>query len=270
MIRNIFFAIAIYATMSECSELEINWTQTNEGPCSAPTSKIVLCKIHKQLFLLISVPKKVYCSYISEDTCNFNQTIKSEDFFLASLEDTSIVQFLGERNKRLKFLPRGIGRKFPNLQRLVVNHCRLTIVRDFYFENMEELKVLHLDWNQISTIEPKSFDDLISLRNLSLHHNQITKIEPKAFDDLVSLQFLWLEDNLIETLDEDLFTKMVNLESIFLQINKIKFLSPSTFKIPGGKLGFIDLRSNVCIKWNYGTHTPVSDLETDLERRCSH
>lgn len=143
----------------------------------------------------------------------------------------------------VKFLPRNIGEKFPNLKIFVTESSALTIVRNFYLKNMQNLEFLNLD------------------------NNKITKIESEAFSDLVKVHQLWLHDNLIETLDENIFATMVNLKNIDLHNNKINFLSPTTFRIPGGKFDYLDLSSNVCINRFYGSGS--SNLEHELRIKCS-
>lgn len=146
-------------------------------------------------------------------------------------------------NKQIKFLPRNIYKMFPNLEAFYVQSCGLTIVREFYFENME------------------------SLRDLNLYGNQIKTIEAKAFDDLVGLKRVNLDLNEIETLDEELFVKMAKLEVIYLNKNKIKFLGQETFDIPGGrKQLLIHLMGNICIDGFYAPNSDSLLLELALER----
>lgn len=203
----------------------------------------------------LPVVGKVYCIFSvdnesNKNLCNINQTIDSEDFFLSSPRNPSIEMFQPIERTQLKFLPSDIGEKFPNLVKFRVVSSGLTIVRDFYFKDMEKLIKLDLSKNQIKTIEPEAFDDLVNLHELSL----------------------W--DNKIETLDKNLFVNLVNLSTISLGKNKIKLLHPSTFIIPGnGKLWSVDLRNNVCISEEYGgsmfvSSSPLNQLKSDLGSLC--
>lgn len=167
----------------------------------------------------------VYCTIDmsrrnARTTCIFNQAIDSEEFGLGSPKNTSIQYFDASFNNQMKFLPKHIGRQLPNLKGFWANYGGLTIVRDFYFRNMDKLEIL------------------------SLHDNQIKKIEAFAFDDLASLTGLFLWNNKIETLDEKIFTNLDKLVVIHLDNNQIKFLSPTTFWIPGNeKLGHVNLKA---------------------------
>lgn len=145
-------------------------------------------------------------------------------------------------NADIKFLPRGAGKKFPNLKHLQAVGCGLTVIRKYYFKNMQKL------------------------RDLYLENNKIAIIEPGAFKNLISLKYLRLGFNNIKSLDEKLFLTMVRLEFIYLNSNKISELSPSTFQIPGGKLGYVDLYGNVCINRNYYTKKL---LEADIAANCT-
>lgn len=202
--------------------------------------------------LYLAAAKKVFCishrktifATVGVNTCKVNQAIDSEDFFLGSPRNTSIEIFRAIGYIQIKFEPRSIGEKFPNLKEFSVQKCGLTIVRDFNFKHMQRLEKLDLQFNQIKTIEAKAFDDLASLRLLVLANNKI------------------------ETLDEKLFVKLVNLQDIWLQGNKIKFLSPTTFKVPGNvNLSLVWLQTNDCIDKAYYKY--LDELEPDLRANCT-
>lgn len=95
------------------------------------------------------------------------------------------------------------------------------------------------------------FKNMGNLKELNLKGNKIVLIESNGFQDLISVKWLLLNDNMIETLDKKLFATMVRLEFLYLNGNKNKFLSPTTFKIPGVELVYVDLESNVCIDKTY-------------------
>lgn len=172
--------------------------------------------------------KKSYCCG-QVNSCGFNQTIDSEDFAVGSAFDSTVEQFEIVKNRNVKFVPRLIGQKFPNLKEFYIRFCELTVVRHYYFKNMRNLARLYLDNNKITAIEPASLKDLVKVIRLDL------------------------SNNMIETLDENLFAAMINLEGLSLSSNKIKFLSPTMLQIPRGKIGFVDLKSNVCINGTYNS-----------------
>lgn len=203
----------------------------------------------------IAAAKKVFCRLETNydlfydrqmSTCKVNQSIDSKDYFLRSPENTSIEKFNASDNRQVKFLPRHIGKKLPNLIEFSTEKCGLTVVHNFYFKDMERLNYLNL------------------------FHNQITLIESSAFRDLVNVERLILNYNLIQALDEKLFDSLVNLENIYLQANRIKYLSPTTFKIPRNeKLGWVDLHENFCVDEIYSLELNLNQLEVDIRANCT-
>lgn len=233
--------------------------------CLYPQYKVnwLVYVIWKLTSLFFAALKNVSCTLKMHHTDHFgdlegcrqlSQTVDSEDFVLGMPLNTS-VRYCGTINdKQMKYIPRKIGEKFPNLVVFEFISCGLTVVRDFYLKNMRNVRHLYLNKNEIKTIESG------------------------AFDDLISVEFLLLHENMIETLDKNLFSKMINLHWVLLKQNKIKSLRPTTFRIPGGKLQTVALWSNVCIdKW-YGPNSwdieprnmrTFSQLESDLRAFCA-
>lgn len=143
----------------------------------------------------------------------------------------------------MKFLPKNIGEKFPELEIFYARRCVLSNVPNFVFKNMQKLERLHLEFNKIVTIESGAFHDLIEVKSLSVEHN------------------------LIETIHENLFATMKSLREINFQFNNIAVLSPMTFEIPGGVLGTLRLKGNVCLTKHYNWHN-WNMLQPDLIAHC--
>lgn len=177
------------------------------------------------------------------------QIIDSESYVLGSPADDSVERFHCDHNDDMKFLPRHIGERFPSLTEIWILRCGLTVLRNHYFENMENLEKMYLDSNQIALIEPEAFKDLTGLTRLDLHNN------------------------VIETLPEKLFKTMTSLDAILLNSNRINFLSPTMFKLPGGRLQTVQLGWNVCIHENYYADnyesTSFKQLKSDLRTNCT-
>lgn len=196
--------------------------------------------------------KKVSCSFQIHDSwyhrkgisnCVIEGAIQDENYALESDFGTKLLGFRIYDNKDLKYLPRLIGEKFPNLETFTVWNCSLQIVRDFYFKDLRKVVFLSLYSNQIETIDTGSFDDLIKVKSMNLQYNRI------------------------RTLDVKLFATMENLRILDLSNNQIQVLKPSTFKIPNGQLNHVNLYLNVCISKNY-LPSDVNRLDTDLEKNC--
>lgn len=176
-------------------------------------------------------------------TCGVYQKIDTENYALGSPLNTTVEKFYINENKEVKFLPIQVGEKFPKLLDFQATSCALTVIRNSYFKNMQNL--IHLN----------------------LADNEITTIEAEAFKDLVNVTGVWLNYNKIESFDEKHFIAMVKLDELFLNRNKIKSLSPNSFTIPGGQLKRIHLESNVCINGVY-TSSTIRQLQNDLKANC--
>lgn len=221
--------------------------------------KILTCiaLIAKYFLLFFTAERKVFCAFKRDyseylgrfiATCGIHPKIGNERFVLATRVNATIKYFMVIENKRLKFLPRDIGKKLPNLKDFNVWECGLIFVRNHYFRDMKKLRCLTLSYNRIAAVESDSFVDL------------------------VSLEALHLEGNRIKTFDKNIFAKMASLREIFLYDNRIKFLSASTFKIPFGNLELVALSSNVCINsWytKFANFRSLEYLESDLKARCT-
>lgn len=198
--------------------------------------------------LFLAVARKSFCTSSTDngDThrCLVKQPIGTEDYDLGIELKSSVKRFDISGNRDVKFLPRLISEKFPNLTEFRALSCALTVLRSHYFQDMN------------------------NLRYLGLSENKIASIEPEAFKDLVNVRKLYLNDNRIETLDEKLFVAMVNLRNLYLLDNKIRFVSPATFDIPNGQLYAVDLRSNICIDEDYFV-SRFEQMTSDIRANCT-
>lgn len=201
--------------------------------------------------------RELNCSFKIEESnwygnlsaCIIEHDIDHEGYVLGSPLNSTVQRFKISDNEEVKFLPAQIGQKFPNLTDFWTEKCGLTIVRDFYFKNMGNLRLL------------------------GLNNNKILSVEPEAFRDLVNVEDLQLFGNKIVTLDEKLFVTMVELDYVTLTHNQIKFLSSTTFRIPGGKLKTVNLEENVCIDSLYSfngwfMNNTLEKLESDILSDC--
>lgn len=179
------------------------------------------------------------------NTCVVNQNIDSESYVLASPLSVSVQQFYISKNINVEYLPRQIGKTFPNLLELRTTSCGITVVHDYFFEGMKKLQVM------------------------VLYNNRISKIESKAFSDLISVTDLILDYNAIETLDNDIFIEMIKMERISLDNNKIKFMRPTIFNIPRGNLERVYLAGNVCVNKWFGANNDIHQVEHYLKENCT-
>lgn len=179
------------------------------------------------------------------ESCVFNkQIVDSEDYVLGSPLNATVNRFSIYQNQKLKFLPKHIGEKFPNLAEIHASFTGMKSVRDYYFKDMKNLEVLILSSNEIVTIDAEAFKDLIKLKWLSLNYN------------------------FIHTIDKKIFATMANLIDLDLKGNKIKFLNPTAFEATGVKPFSVDLKENVCINHLY-LPKELANLEKDIKEKCA-
>lgn len=85
----------------------------------------------------------------------------SEDFVLGSEFNSTVKKFVIENSKAVKFWPRNIGDKFPDLKEFHVRNCGITVVHNHNSKDIQKLEYLSLDDNKITAIEAGSFQDLV-------------------------------------------------------------------------------------------------------------
>nr|4K5U_A Chain A, Variable lymphocyte receptor [Petromyzon marinus]4K5U_B Chain B, Variable lymphocyte receptor [Petromyzon marinus]4K5U_C Chain C, Variable lymphocyte receptor [Petromyzon marinus]4K5U_D Chain D, Variable lymphocyte receptor [Petromyzon marinus]4K79_A Chain A, Variable lymphocyte receptor [Petromyzon marinus]4K79_B Chain B, Variable lymphocyte receptor [Petromyzon marinus]4K79_C Chain C, Variable lymphocyte receptor [Petromyzon marinus]4K79_D Chain D, Variable lymphocyte receptor  len=90
-------------------------------------------------------------------------------------------------------------------------------------------RVLYLNSNQITKLEPGVFDRLANLRELHLWGNQLVSLPPGVFDNLANLEKLWLNSNQLTSLPAGLFDRLVNLEHLGLCCMKLTELPSGAF-----------------------------------------
>ncbi|XP_022792494.1 uncharacterized protein LOC111331610 [Stylophora pistillata] len=93
------------------------------------------------------------------------------------------------------------------------------------FQNMDSLKMLDLQKNQIYKLNKDIFRDLTELRELYLQQNKIKELPEAVFDSLSNLQILTLGFNRIEKLPRRQFANLTTLQQLDLASNSIKELS---------------------------------------------
>jgi hypothetical protein len=91
------------------------------------------------------------------------------------------------------------------------------------------LRELHLDNNQIASLEANTFYGLNNLWHLYLANNQIASIDANTFNGLKNLIWLHLENNQISSIDANAFNGLNNLWHLYLGFNQIASLDANTF-----------------------------------------
>ncbi|XP_066582220.1 leucine-rich repeat-containing protein 26-like [Prorops nasuta] len=126
------------------------------------------------------------------------------------LFDTSIVPKLGNDS-------------FANVKSRLVAlsfaHCGVREIENGVFRNMNLLKVLILEKNQLTSVAPSWFDDLQQLQLLNLHNNQIDHLDTSIFEKTPFLQQLDLSGNQLSCIDVNSLSSLKNLKILKLLPN---------------------------------------------------
>ncbi|KAG5883179.1 hypothetical protein JTB14_018196 [Gonioctena quinquepunctata] len=93
------------------------------------------------------------------------------------------------------------------------------------FDNLGNLKVLHLSRNALTHIPDGLFQNLTKLQQLHLWKNDLTRISKKFFAGLGNLESLELSMNHIQVIDDDSFSDLLELKQISLRQNQLGYLS---------------------------------------------
>ncbi len=95
--------------------------------------------------------------------------------------------------------------------------------------NIKTVKMLYLDNNQLTTIQPNAFAGLTNLQLLALNRNQLTTIPTNAFAGLTNLQWLYLNRNQLTTIPTNAFAGLTNLQWLYLDNNLLTTIQTKAF-----------------------------------------
>ena len=106
------------------------------------------------------------------------------------------------------------------------DHGSLTIVPDDIPPLASEI---HLQDNQISSIQPGAFINNTICTTLRLEFNKLTTIKGNTWKGLKALKYLFLGSNNIGTVEMQGFGHLPRLEGLYLENNKLTYLSQDIF-----------------------------------------
>jgi Leucine-rich repeat (LRR) protein len=172
---------------------------------------------------------------------------------------------------KTNYLPSGLAKMFPKLERFYVASSRLKHINRKNFVGFSGLKTLDLRYNEIESIPSDAFVDLFNLEVLTISGNLIKKLPTNAFVSMMDLRYFDASDNELKEFDDEVFSMNLQLEEILLENNNIKSISADFEKF--SKIGFIDLRDNACLSSFYLRDHPdylsFSDFQLGLENNCT-
>jgi Leucine rich repeat len=168
-------------------------------------------KIHFQVLIFLLVHSKfansqqVECESFQSRTedneivkvCRIDQStsISSFNVTLASEFDENVVDIFAKHNDKIRYLPKNIYEKFPNLKTLNFEECSLKAIVKENLQQLTYLKSIDFSYNKIKTINIGTFNDLINLEQLILSYNKISRMNGDVFRPLVKLRLLDFDGN---------------------------------------------------------------------------
>lgn len=134
-------------------------------------------------------------------------------------------------HNQLETLPSGLFAGARDFQEIHLQNNKLFEIPRGLFHKLEQLLILDLSGNQLSShhIDNGTFSGLIRLIVLNLAHNALTRIDAKTFRDLYFLQILDLRNNSIGYIDDNTFLPLYNLHTLNLAENRLHTINDELF-----------------------------------------
>jgi Leucine rich repeat len=155
-------------------------------------------------------------------------SINSFNVTFASEFNENVVEIFSKKNKRIRYLPKNIYERFPNLKTLNFEECSLKAVTIENLQKLTYLKRIDFSINEIRTVNVGTFNDLINLEQLILSQNKIARMNGDVFRPLVKLRLLDFDGNFCIT--ESFISDDLNIMSIAETISQ-KCLVDENYKI---------------------------------------
>ena len=126
---------------------------------------------------------------------------------------------------------------------------------------------LFMQFSELKEIEPSSFEGMEELEILDLSSNRLTTLPADCFEDLHKLRIVAFTYNQLEGLPADLFMMNTKLESIDFVGNYITYIAPDLFDfLP--KVTFITFHLNFCLNKIYNGTTAIAQIKHDISVNC--
>ncbi|XP_074516810.1 leucine-rich repeat and fibronectin type-III domain-containing protein 5 isoform X2 [Sebastes fasciatus] len=135
---------------------------------------------------------------------------------------------------------------FANMTRLVdltLSRNTISFITPHAFNDLENLRALHLNSNRLTRIGNDTFSGMTKLHHLILNNNQLMLIHQGAFNDLLALEELDLSYNNLDSIPWESIQKMISLHTLSLDHNMFDFIPEGTFSLLQ-KLNRLDVTSN--------------------------
>lgn len=132
--------------------------------------------------------------------------------------------------QRLDHVP---WKHFPStLESIDLSYNEIHAIRVNYFSRLPHLRVLKLQFNNISVIEDRAFHNNPLLEHLNIFNNSLEEIPANALQDLFNLRELLMSNNLYTqaTLSADVFSRLTQLKALSMGGPLVKGLRKGDFQ----------------------------------------
>lgn len=107
----------------------------------------------------------------------------------------------------VNFIPANLSEFFPNLKILNICNCSLKSICSEDLRGFQDLEVLLLDGNNLTTLPDDLFENTPKLNNISLKSNKIEFMSSKLFSPIITNDFFYIGLKNNTRIDEVFFTK---------------------------------------------------------------
>ncbi|KAL1131274.1 hypothetical protein AAG570_010892 [Ranatra chinensis] len=153
------------------------------------------------------------------------------EIFSDSLSGLTSLKVLNMSNNKLESIPEGLFSSSREIKEIYLQNNSLYELARGLFQRLEQLLILDLSVNQLSSnqIDDGTFVGLIRLIILNLSHNALTRIDARTFKDLIFLQILDLRNNSIGFIEDNAFLPLYNLHTLNIAENRLHHVTAHLF-----------------------------------------
>ena len=108
-----------------------------------------------------------------------------------------------------------------------LDNMNMTAISNDTFVGLSQLKILLLQFNELTRLDSFIFKDLNNLQLLGLGNNNFTFLDSSVFSGLIQLQALTLSFNQLASIAS--FSQLSQLQVLDLSFNKLSSIDSSTF-----------------------------------------
>ncbi|KAK4313903.1 hypothetical protein Pmani_014785 [Petrolisthes manimaculis] len=136
-------------------------------------------------------------------------------------------------NNNLKILPRDafIYTGLITLQKLMLSHCKLSLMEAGCFNSVENIMELDLSHNNLKHVPSPALKGLVLLRELNLAHNALSTLATTAFTHTPHIVQLDLSYNAVMSVAIGGLYNLTELEILNLANNRLSYFNASEFDL---------------------------------------